>query len=167
MAIPAIREEAAVKTYIKTNGNKTATYQAAHPNADYETANSHGSSFVVKCGIENKAARLLSKNKKLSEENIFNSFVDDMNATKPIATDKPIIYVRDNATILETKKTLLKLYGHLRNSDGDSKGATTVNLSIDKLTVNNLNTAIARLDKIATSTDAQTGEIIDADGLED
>ena len=167
MAIPAIREEAAIKTFIKTKGNKTATYQAAHPGASYDVARGNAVPFIANHCIEAKAAKLLSKKKELREENLFASLTDDLAATKPIATDKPIIYVRDNATILETKKTLLKLYGHLRNSDGDSKGATTVNLSIDKLTVNNLNTAIARLDKIATAADMQTGEIIDADGLED
>ena len=167
MAISKLKEKIAIKTFIETKGNKTATYQAINPNADYNTARSSGVNFIAKHNIENKAIAILEKNKGLSEKEILSSLIDDVNAVKPIATDKPIVYVRDNATILETKKTLLKLYGHLRNSDGDSKGATTVNLSIDKLTVNNLNTAIARLDKIATASDMQTGEIIDADGLED
>lgn len=167
MAISPAKLQKAVTEHVANGFNSTKTYLAVNPKANYNTAHTNGSRFTTKYNIDNKAIAILNRRKATSEEGVLESLEDDLNATKVIPNDKPLIYVRDNTTILETKKTLLKLYGHLRNSDGDSKGGSTVNIKIDNITVNNLNKAIEKLDSIANVSDGQTGEITDAEILSD
>jgi hypothetical protein len=112
MAISALVEKKAIEGYIKHNGNKTLTYMEAHPEADYEIADAHGSKFVGNCGIEQKAIAILEANPKLNSKNLLNSLSEECNATKSQMYKGKEYKAPDYSTRLAAKRTvLLDLYG--------------------------------------------------------
>lgn len=169
MSILNAKVNKAVAEYIGNGFNKTKTYQAVHPNAKYNTANQNADKFIVKYDIEKKAIEVLESHPKLNQTAILKSLEDDIDAERAIVVDKNIEYVRDNSNILEAKKTILKLYGLLGNSDGESKDNTNIQVNIDNITFNSFNKAIDKLKAISNNNDinTQTGEVIDAEVLED
>jgi len=88
MAISKLVEQKAINAYIQTNGNKTQTYLAAHPSADWEIADAHCSEFVGRSGIEEKAIATVKEianlDPELSAEKFLEGFKSDMNANKTI-----------------------------------------------------------------------------------
>jgi hypothetical protein len=112
MAISKLTEQRAIQEYIKTNGNKTATYQAAHPKASYETANAGAVPFVVKNSIHDKAIAVLEANKILNKSALLNSLSDECKATKSQLYKGKEYVTPDYSTRLAAKRTvLLDLYG--------------------------------------------------------
>jgi hypothetical protein len=135
MAIAEAKREAAVQAYIDSGFNKTKTYMAVNPNAEYETANAHGSNFVVKCGIEEEAVKILQNKKELRLSEVLSGFSDDLSANKTVFyKGKRIDDIKDNAIRLEARKFLIeKVYGIGKDRGAAVNNGTVININVDKL----------------------------------
>jgi hypothetical protein len=137
MGISALVEKKAIEGYIKHNGNKTLTYLEAHPSADYEIADAHGSEFVGNCGIEQKAIAILEANPKLNSKTLLNSLSEECEATKSQFYKGEENISPDFATRLAAKRTvLLDLYGLGNKSPTTAIQNNIINVdagSIDKV----------------------------------
>lgn len=169
--LPNPKHELLARNLVKNNFNKMKAYEATY-NVSPATAEGNASSTIAKYGVDNRAREILEKRKKLSCEGVLNSLESDLKAKRAIPTDKPLVYVRDNASILETKKTLLKIHGVLKSDGGASNTFNdnrTLNTNVDKKTVEALGVIVGRLEKLAdkTTLDLQSGEIEDAEALKE
>ena len=138
MVIPAIRMQSAVDTFIESKGNKTLTYQAAHPGVNYDVANKNANPFMVKYGIEEKAAQVLSTSEKLEFKNIILSLEDEVQADKSTLYKGKEYISPDYPTRLQAKKFIISdIYGvGRRDNTGDvynDNRAVLINVDIKQL----------------------------------
>ncbi|MBF0252546.1 MAG: terminase small subunit [Candidatus Omnitrophica bacterium] len=141
------KHEVFCRELVKNKFNATKAYRETYPDSGLAAARTSASELLTNPNIKGRVLEILNTSQETNLEVIIASFSDDLNAVKPIITskDKNIEFVRDNSTILEAKKTLLKMYGAL----GDKFGAltdnrsVTFNLSVEK--VNDLQEAIKDL----------------------
>jgi hypothetical protein len=150
LAISALTEQRAIEGYIASNGNKTAAYQAAHPEADYDTARCSAGKFLTNHNIQEKAIAVLEANKVLNQSALLESLQDECKATKSLLYKGKEHITPDYSTRLAAKRTvLLDLYG--LGKDKTPSTAIQNNIVINQDGINKVTDGLSNLFEKANS----------------
>jgi hypothetical protein len=104
---------------VATKGNKKRAYKIIHPNTTDETAAVEGNKIYHDPNVMKPACEILESVPELKAKAVLQSLKDDIKSTRLVAVKRShkIYRERDNANILEAKKTVLKLYGMLKDAE--------------------------------------------------
>ena len=166
--IQKAREESEARALVESKFNYLDTYLDHHPRSRAKHLTQSIKEYYSRSGILDRALSILDSNPKTSLSYILYSLAEDLNATRPVLVNGKIEFVRDNATILETKKLILcKIFGlgkpdvHINNIQDQRSITLTLNSKED---INRLENIAQSLSELVIRSEAeeviQDGEVL-------
>ena len=141
-----------IKTSLKTGANKKTAYINAYKDVKDSTAIVNSSKLLKETNVANRISYLLDQYKHTKLPSILESFKDDLSASDPIIhKGEEVGRKRSHSTILDTKKTILKLHGLLSNDTNLQIDARQVHLGLSQGDTGELQGIIDNITKLNKS----------------
>lgn len=120
-----LKHEAFTRNLLRNNFNASKAYLETY-HCSPSSASAAATQLISQPHIRRRTLEILSENKVTNLYSLLNSFEDDLASERPVVVDGSLEMVRDNPTILEAKKTLLKMYGSLPTGGEQKMGDTFI-----------------------------------------
>ena len=146
------RQEAFARGIIKNGGNKKDSYLEVYKDTSNESAIANSTRLIKDDNVANRISYLLDQYKHTKLPSILESFKDDLSASDPIIhKGEEVGRKRSHSTILDTKKTILKLHGLLSNDTNLQIDARQVHLGLSQGDTGELQGIIDNITKLNKS----------------